>query len=358
LPDQYRNHDRGDPDRIPRELRSFLLRLRAGAGRLFGHHRAPDGLVWWGAVLLLALWGASGLYRVQPDEQGLELLFGRHVETTQPGLHFRFPYPIGGLIRPQVTLIRQTSIGVKSEANSAGAALQESLMLSGDQNIVDIELVVQWRIRDAAEFTFNMRDPATTVKIAAESTLRELVGRSTLQSVITDQRAAIAEQSRELLQQTLDGYGAGILILGLHIQKASPPGEVIDAFNEVQRARQDQQRLENEAQAYRNDILPRARGDAARAVQAAVADQGKLVREAEGEAARYTAFYQTYAANKEITARRLYIETMQDVLSRANTIIIQKNSGVVPYLRLPGGGERPRAPAAPAESVDSKPNLP
>jgi membrane protease subunit HflK len=215
---------------------------------------------------------------------------------------------------------------------------QESHVLSGDQNIVDIEFVVQWRIRDAGEFLFNMKDPEVTVKVAAESALREIVGRNPLQAVMTNQRDQIAQQSRDLLQSIMDGYKAGVTILDLRIQKADPPKEVIDAFNDVQRAKQDEERLRNEALAYRNDIVPRAKGEAARMVQNATAEKEKLVKEAEGEAARFTAFYQTYAANKDITARRMYLETMQDILSKADKVIIDdkaKGSGVVPYLPLP-----------------------
>jgi membrane protease subunit HflK len=197
---------------------------------------------------------------------------------------------------------------------------------------------VQWRIRNAGEFLFSMRDPEATVKVAAESSLREVIGRNPLQSVLTNQREIIAQQARDLLQTIMDGYKSGITILDLRIQNADPPKEVIDAFNDVQRAKQDEERLRNEALAYRNDIVPRANGDAARLVQAATAEKEKLVKEAEGQAARFNAFYQTYAANKDITTRRMYLETMQDILSKADKVVVDQNGkgpGVVPYLPLP-----------------------
>ena len=221
---------------------------------------------------------------------------------------------------------------------------QESLVLTGDQNIVDVKFVVQWRIRSAGEFLFNMRDPEVTVKVAAESALREVIGRNPLQSVLTNQRDTIAQQARELLQSIMDGYKAGVTILDLRIQNADPPKEVIDAFNDVQRAKQDEERLRNEALAYRNDIVPRAKGDAARMVQAAEAQKERLVKEAEGQAARFTAFYQTYAANKDITARRMYLEAMQEILSKTDKILLDekgRGNGVVPYLPLPEVQRRP-----------------
>jgi membrane protease subunit HflK len=295
------------------------------------------------AAAILVFWAISGFYRVQPDEQGVELLFGKYVKTTQPGLNYWFPTPIGEVMRPKVTQTNQITVGFRGSGNNIREVPAESHILAGDQNIADIQFVVQWRIRDAGSFLFNMRDPELTVKAAAESALREVVGRNPLQAVMTNQRDLIAQQSRELLQQIMDGYNAGVTILDLRIQKADPPKEVIDAFNDVQRAKQDEERLRNEALAYRNDIVPRAKGEAARMVQNATAEKEKLVKEAEGQAARFTAFYQTYVANKDITVRRMYMEAMQDVLSKADKVIIDQNgkgNGVVPYLPLPEIGKK------------------
>jgi len=304
--------------------------------------------LWILAAVILVFWGVSGFYRVEPDEEGVELLFGRYVKTTTSGLNYWFPAPIGEVIRPKVTQTNQETIGFRGTGTNVREMPAESHVLAGDQNIVDIQFVVQWRIRDAGEFLFNLRDPQGTVKVAAESALREVVGRNPLQATMTNQRDQIAQQSRELLQQIMDGYKAGVTILDLRIQKADPPKEVIDAFNDVQRAKQDEERLRNEALAYRNDIVPRAKGEAARMVQNATAEKEKLVKEGEGEAARFTAFYQTYVANKDITARRMYLEAMQDVLSKANKVIIDdkaRGSGVVPYLPLPEIQKKTPAPA-------------
>lgn len=329
------------PSPLEERLRRHLDRLRgmlpAGIGGLRGL-----GLV---AAGVLALWGVSGFYRVQPDEQGIALLFGKYAKTTQPGLNYWFSAPVGSVMRPKVTQINQVTIGFREASGKLSDVPHESLILTGDQNIVDIQFVVQWRIGDARQFLFNLRDPEATVKIAAESALREIVGATSLTALVTSQRDQLAVQTGALLQSILDEYQAGVTILDLRIQKADPPKEVIDAFNDVQRAKQDAERLENEALAYGNDIIPRARGDAARNVQRAAAEKEKLIKEAEGQAARFTAIHRTYAANKDITVMRMYLETMQEILSKAKVVIIDQKGngrGVVPYLPLPEIRKRAR----------------
>jgi len=328
--------DRGQPG-AP-DLEELLRRSQERLRRMIPGGFSGGRSLWLIAALVLFLWGVSGFYRIQPEEEGVELLFGKYVKTTQPGLNYWFPNPIGAVLKPKVTQTNQVTIGFRGTGANAREVPQESLMLTGDQNIVDVKFTVQWRIRSAGEFLFNVRDPEATVKIAAESAFREVVGTNPLQSVLTNQREVIAQQSRDLLQGILDGYGAGITVLDLRIQNADPPKEVIDAFNDVQRAQQDQERLRNEALAYRNDIVPRANGEAARMVQSATAQKEKLIKEAEGQAARFTAFYQTYAANKDLTARRMYMEAMQEILTKADKVLIDsdaKGSGVLPYLPLP-----------------------
>jgi membrane protease subunit HflK len=330
--------DRGGGGPSAPDLEELLRRSQERMRRMLPGGFGSGRTLWAIAGLILLLWGVSGFYRVQPDEQGVELLFGRYVKTTQPGLNYWFPAPIGDVIKPKVTQTNQITIGFRGSGNNVREVPQESLVLTGDQNIVDVKFVVQWRISNAGDFLFNMRDPEVTVKVAAESALRDVVGRNPLQSVLTNQREVIAQEARDQLQAIMDGYKAGVTILDLRIQNADPPKEVIDAFNDVQRAKQDQERLQNEALAYRNDVVPRAKGEAARMVQAAAAQKEQLIKEAEGQAARFTAFYQTYVANKDITTRRMYLEAMQEVLARANKVIIDeegKGSGVVPYLPLP-----------------------
>jgi modulator of FtsH protease HflK len=304
------------------------------------------------AAIVLGLWGLTGVYFVQPDEQGVELLFGKYVKTTQPGANYWFPAPIGEVMKPKVTQTNQIPVGFRGTPGGQNSrdVPQESLMLTGDENIVDVKYTVQWRIRDAGEFLFNIREPEATVKIASESAVREIVGRTTLQAILTREREAVGQTSEDLLQSILDTYKAGVTVLDLQIQAAEPPKDVRDAFDDVQRANQDRERLINEANAYRNDIVPRAKGDAARMVQNAEAQKERLVKEAEGQASRFTAFYNTYVANKDITARRMYLETMQEVLGRADKVIMDNKGGggVVPYLPLPEIKKRAQpAPGAP-----------
>ena len=304
----------------------------------------PGGMGTWRGIslviaLILLFWGFSGFYRVQPDEQGVELLFGRYIKTTQPGLNYWFPAPIGEVQTPKVTITNQITIGFRILPNTTNLrdVPTESLMLTGDENIVDVDFVVQWRIRDAGAFLFNIRDPEQTAKLAAESAMREVVGQNTLDFVTTAGRETVGQRTQTVLQDILDSYQAGINILEIRVQAANPPPEVIDAFNDVQRANQDQERLRNEALAYRNDIVPRAKGDGARITASAIAEKERLIREAQGQAQRFNAFYETYKLNPNITSRRLYIEAMQEVFGKAEKFILDEKEGgqgVVPYLSL------------------------
>lgn len=292
---------------------------------------------------IVAIWLATGFYRVQPGEQGVELLFGRFVKTTTPGLNYWFPSPIGEVLTPNVEQTNQITIGFRGAGDgprSGGArdVLQESQMLTADQNMIDVDFIVQWRIKDAADYLFNIRDPEGTVKIAAESAIREVMGQTLLEEALTIKRQSVDDRTRELLQEILDSYGAGIFIAEVKQLKVDPPSEVIDAFNDVQRARQDQERSVNEATAYRNDIVPRAKGEAERIVQEAQAYREKLTREAEGEAKRFVSVLEAYQSGRDITARRLYLERMQEVLRNSHNVIIDpsgKGQGVIPYLPLP-----------------------
>ena len=290
-------------------------------------------------AIILFFWGVSGFYRVQPDEQGVELLFGRYAKTTEPGLNYWFPAPLGEVQTPKVTLTNQITIGFRGVPNTTNVrdVPAESLMLTGDENIVDVDFVVQWRIREAGEFLFNIRSPEQTVKLAAESSMREVVGQNTLDFVTTDGREVVGQRAQAVLQEILDTYEAGISILEIRVQASNPPPEVIDAFNDVQRANQDQERLRNEALAYRNDIVPRAAGEAARMTNSAEAEKERQIREAQGQAQRFNAFYETYKANKDVTSRRLYLEAMQEVFGKSDKFILDEKEGgqgVVPYLPL------------------------
>ena len=291
---------------------------------------------------ILAVWLATGFYRVQPGEQGVELLFGRFVKTTTPGLNYWFPAPIGEVLTPNVEQTNQITIGYRGgtegpRGTGARDVLQESLMLTEDQNIIDVDFLVQWRIKNAADYLFNIRDPEGTVKLVAESAIREVMGQTLLEDALTIRRGQVDESTKDLLQQILDYYGAGIFIAEVKQLKVDPPSEVIDAFNDVQRARQDQERSVNEATAYRNDIVPRARGEAERIIQDANAYKEKLTAEADGEAKRFISVLDAYQSGRGVTTRRLYLERMQDILRNTQNVIIDSNGqgqDVVPYLPL------------------------
>ena len=301
-------------------------------------------------LAVAALWAGSGFYRVQPGEQGVELLFGKFVKLTSPGLNYWVPAPVGEVLKPNVERTNTITIGFRGLGEGSRGAgnrdvPQESLMLTGDQNIIDINFVVQWRIKNAADYLFNIRDPDATMKIAAESAMREIIGQTTLDDATTGKRQQVQQRSKALLQQILDDYGAGVAVVEVQLQKADPPAQVIDAFHDVQRARQDQERSVNEALTYKNDIVPKAKGQAQTMIQAATAYKVKVTKEAEGEAKRFLSVYETYKGAKEVTIRRLFLERMQEVFKNSEKVIIDKGqggTGVVPYLPLPELRKRQR----------------
>ncbi len=295
-------------------------------------------------AVILVIWLLSGFYRVQENERGVQLLFGEwNGSVTEPGLHWWPPAPVGDVLRPAVTQINRLNIGFRDASDLAGRGLSqrelesESLMLTSDQNIADVDFTVQWRISNAGEYLFNIRSPEETVKAAAESAMREVVGQTALDDLLTTAREIVQSNTRDLLQEILDSYGAGIQVERVQLQKTEAPPPVIDAFNDVQRARQDQERLQNQAEAYRNRIVPTARGEAAGIVEEATAYRERVIKEAQGEASRFDQIYETYRAAPDVTRRRLYIETLRDVLEKADKVIIDEGGGgqgVVPYLPL------------------------
>jgi membrane protease subunit HflK len=314
-------------DRVKR-----FLPLGGGSGR---------GLLIVGVLLVLA-WLLSGFYKVQPDQQGVVLRFGEWVRTTSPGLNWRVPFPIESVDTPSVEQINSIDVGFRAVGASGRTTSnrdveEESLMLTGDQNIIDIDFTVQWKIADAGKYLFEIRDPDATVKIAAESAMREIIGRTDIQPALTEARGDVEAKTKILLQSILDEYEAGIEITELRLQDVAPPPPVKDAYDDVQRSQQDRDRLRNEAEAYRNDILPRAKGEAEQMIQGAEAYKERLINEADGEAQRFVSVYDAYAQNPEVARRRMYLETMQKVLSQSDKVILDKNAGgggAVPYLPL------------------------
>ena len=325
-----------DIDEVIKKIQSLLNRFLGG-----GKGGAKPIIV--GLLIIVTLWGLSGLYRVLPDEQGVVLRFGKFVNTTQPGLNYHFPYPIESVITPKVTKVNRMDIGFRSERDSGfssgGVAdvPEESLMLTGDENIVNIDFSVFWVIKDAWNFLFKIQDPEGTVKAAAETAMREVIARSNIQPILTEGRSVIETETQEIIQKILDEYTSGIQITQVQTQKADPPDQVIDAFRDVQAARADMERSKNEAEAYANDVIPRARGEAQKILQAAEAYKKEVVAKAEGEASRFIAIYNEYKNAKAVTQERMYLETMEKVLADIDKVIIEKNagSGVVPYLPLP-----------------------
>lgn len=326
------------------DVETFADVLAVSRGKL-GHLLRAPMLNRRSLLLIAALsfvgWLATGIYQVEPDEKGIVLRFGRWVETAEPGLHYRYPYPIDTVLLPKVTKINQLQLGRSPSVNA-------SQMLTGDENIVEADCVVFWRIKDAGQFLFSVADPEGTLRMSAESAVREVIGRNPIQAALSDKRQQIGEETLQLLQRRLDGYAAGIEVTQIQLQRIDPPAAVIDAFNDVQRARADQERSRNEAEAYRNDILPRARGEAIRLVQDAEAYKAQVVDLAEGETRSLLAFYATYKLAEEVSAWRLYLDSIDELLKKSGRVVIDSSgksmSSVVPFLSL-SDAARPPAPA-------------
>ncbi len=296
-------------------------------------------------LLVLAGWLLSGFYRVQPDEQGVVLRFGKFVGITQPGLNYHLPFPIESVLTPKVTRVNRIDIGMRvADEPRRGAAMrdvpEESLMLTGDENIVDVDFSVFWVISNAEHYLFNVQNPEGTIKAVAESAMREVIGRTNIQPILTGARQNIETAVQELMQRTMDQYAAGVRITQVQLQKVDPPSQVIDSFRDVQAARADAERSQNEAQAYANRVLPEARGEASRIENAAQAYRERTVVEARGEASRFLSIYEEYRKARDVTRQRMYLETMERVLGQVDKVIVdpgtgrQGSGGVLPVLPL------------------------
>lgn len=284
-------------------------------------------------------------FRVQPDEVGVVLRFGEYDRQAPSGLNFRLPYPIETVFTPKVTRVNRITIGqVGEDSGSAGRDIpEESLMLTGDENIVDIDFSVFWEISNARNYLFNMEDPVGSIKAAAESAMREVVGRSNIQPLLTQARAITETDVQTLIQQTMDEYGAGVQINQVQLLKVDPPSEVIASFRDVQAARADQERSQNEAQTYANRVIPEARGQASQITEAAIAYRDRITNEAQGQADRFTQVYDSYRVAPEVTRQRMYLETLENVFSGTSKVIIDQKdgaTGVLPYLPLDSLGRR------------------
>jgi membrane protease subunit HflK len=327
----------------PPSLDDIIRNIQKSINKILPGGKSSGGKpIFLALIVLILLWVASGLYRVLPDEQGVVLRFGKFIKTTQPGLNYHLPLPIERALTPKVTKVNRIDVGFRSASDSGrvsgvGNVPEESLMLTGDENIVDINYSVFWVIKNAEKFLFNIQSPIETVKAASETAMREVIARSEIQSILTEGRSKIETDVQEITQRILDEYGSGIQITQVQTQKADPPSQVIDAFRDVQAARADRERSKNEAEAYANDVIPRARGEAEKILQEADAYKQQVVATAEGEASRFLAIFNEYKNAKKVTQERMYYETMEKVLAEINKVLIDKNSGqgVVPYLPLP-----------------------
>jgi modulator of FtsH protease HflK len=329
----------------PPDLEEFLRRSQDRLRNALPGNLGGGGI----ALIVLAavvLWGFSGFYRVEPDEVGVVLRFGKYVPgEVPPGLNYHLPYPIETVLTPPALRVNKTDVGIRAvedlrRGTSVRELPEESLMLTGDENIVDVDFSVLWRIKpnDVADYLFNIQDPRGTVKAVAESAMREVIGRSTIQPILTGARAAIETKVQETMQKILDEYGAGILIQQVQLQKVDPPTQVIDSFRDVQAARSDLERAQNEAQTYANRVVPEARGRAAKITQDAEAYREQTVAEATGETSRFLQIYDQYKKAPDVTRKRMYLETMERILGDNNKTIIDTGPapgpGVVPYLPL------------------------
>ena len=290
--------------------------------------------------ILLFLWLISGFYQVQPSEKGVVLRLGKYVRTTDAGLHYHIPYPIEEVYIIDISKERSINLGVSdNDFNTRGSVneLTESHMLTGDENIVDINLTVVWNIKSAEDFIFKTLTPELTVKVAAQSVLREIIGQSKMEDIITGNRNIIENDTKAELQKLLDDFETGVNIVRVKLQKADPPVQVVEAFNEVQRAKTDAERFKNEAEAYANEVLPKAEGEAIKRTQEAEAYKQAVINRAEGEAKRFLSVYDAYKTGKLVTAKRLYLETLENVFKKTKKIIMEpgnKNSNMLPILPL------------------------
>lgn len=289
------------------------------------------GTVGLGVIAAVVLWGMASFYTVKPEEQSVELFLGAYSSTGNPGLNFA-PWPVVTAEVIPVTREQTEDIGVGARGSEAG------LMLTGDENIVDIDFQVVWNITDPAKFLFNLRDPRMTIRAVSESAMREIIAQSELAPILNRDRASIADRLNDLIQSTLDSYDSGMNVVRVNFDKADPPQQVIDSFREVQAAEQERDRLEKQADAYANRIVAEARGEAAQVLEEAEGYRARVVNEATGEASRFTAVLAEYEKAPEVTRKRLYLETMEEVLGRVDKVILDENGGggqgVVPYLPL------------------------
>jgi membrane protease subunit HflK len=339
----------GGPD-----MNAGFEQLRRRFSAMFG---GPGRGVRPGAIAAVAgfafvLWALSGVYVVQPNEEAVVTTFGAYSRSEAPGLRYHLPFPIERVEKVPVTTLNRIAIG--GTGGPDGDVPQESLMLTSDENIIDLKFSVTWRVQDAARYLFATRNPEEAVKAVAESAMREVVGKTALDPIFTTGRGKVQLQTAELMQRTLDRWGAGVSIVEVQISSVNPPQQALAAFRDVQSAEQDRDSAVNEANTYRNRVVNEAKGDAAKIVQSAQGYREQAVREATGDAARFNSIYGEYRRAPGATKDRLYIETMQRVLARSNKVIVDSKGASAPII-LPPDVFRPRAATPPVVAEPSPP---
>ncbi len=288
------------------------------------------------AIAVFAIWLSLGIYKVNPSENGVVLYFGKFSQVASPGLNYYLPYPVGQLIKKNVTAVNIEEFGFSSLENKyLNRNLNaESLMLTGDENIVDVEFQIQWQISDIKDFVFNIADPYQSIRQSAESSMREIIARNPIANALSDGKLQIEDDAKNLLQEVLNSYASGIRIVKVQLRRVDPPSQVRDSFLDVQTAKADKEKEINQAQAYANDIIPRAKGLASQMKEEAEAYAKQVVANSEGEASRFLAVYNQYAKSKQVTKKRIYLETMEKIYSQNEKIYIDKNISknmVMPY---------------------------
>lgn len=341
----WENNNRGNNN----YNQDFDEMMRKSKNRLKKFFNLPEGdnnIFLYAVGIAIVLWLATGIYTIEEGEQALVLRFGKLARIATPGPNYHLPEPIETIIREKTGRVEKVEIGFRSKGgsndmygqrNTQNNIPEESLMLTGDENIVDINFVVQWKIRDIKDYVFEVNKVKETVKSAAESAMREVIGNTPIIAAQTEGQSSVEHSAKLLLQSTLDSYNSGIEITNLKLLKVYPPVEVIDAFRDVQTAKADKEREINQAQAYQNDIIPRARGEASRIIQEAEAYKQEVVSLAQGEVSRFNAVYNQYKNAKNVTRKRMYLETVENVLQGMDKIIIDPTieKSVLPYLPLP-----------------------
>lgn len=342
-------------DDSPSPEQSDSGKARTAFRRAPGLSLPSGGGIKWIIAALIVIWLLSGIYIVHPDEQGVVLRFGKYNRTVDDGPHYALPYPVEVVYKPKVTQVQRLEVGYRSKGGATfqqgqnRAMPEEASMLTGDENIVNVQFSVQYQIKDPVEYLFNVTNQAAVVKNAAEAAMREVIGDSLIDAALTDGKLEIQNSATALLQNILDRYKVGVRVLAIQLQDVEPPKEVSDAFKDVASAREDKSRIINEAEAYRNELLPKARGQAAEIENQALAYKETRIRNAEGEARRFLDILKEYRTAADVTQKRLYLETMEEILSRPGMekIILPKETGgnLVPLLPLLQQGQNIALPA-------------